>query len=96
MIFGGVGTFVKRSIIAKRARIEVMIKSVSIPYFAPITGPKAIAKAKLRAIKPPIIAIALPRIFSSTRSEIIAVITEPIAPAPCKNLPNIKTYISVA
>ena len=41
-----------------------------------------ISIAKLRAIVPPIIAIALPRTSSGTKSEIIAVITEPIAPAP--------------
>ena len=79
LIFGGVGTFVKSKTIDKTAKPAVIRKIDLMPKLEAITGPRAIARAKLIAINPPIIAIAFARDSSSTKSAIIAVTTEPIA-----------------
>jgi hypothetical protein len=53
-------------------------------------GPAAIDAANATPINIPIVAIAFALCSSFTKSLIVAVTTAPIAPAPCKSLPNNK------
>ena len=82
MIVGGFGTAVNKIPIAITERMAVSQKSLSIPQLPPTIGAMIIAAAKLRAMVPPMIAMACARCSSFTKSATIADTTEPIAPAP--------------